>query len=307
MGSPLVGLGVILVVGGCGGGTGLGPMTIDELPARYQAAECRVLVMCGEFPDRASCEQTFPLAEIAIPAVDAVKRGTMTFDGTAASECLSQIGADCSNPDPPACDQLFQGHVAAGGTCTMTGECVGGGQCGKPVGCMDACCAGTCGPARIALGGDCSGGTSECVKGSHCDGGTCAADLPAGASCANGVPCAEPAVCNYIADNPDSNTCVLPAASGAACDPTHYMACARSDEYCDTGKLTCTKKRPLGAACSAAIPCINYGDCQNGVCGARVGVGAACDDAAGGRCLSLLDCVDGVCTAVFTPAPSCGG
>jgi len=279
MRTALVGLGVaVAATSGCGG-SALSPMTIDEVPARFQAAECRLTVTCGIYPDEASCEQALPIAAAAQAVVAAVKRGTMTFDGTLATQCLSELGVDCTNQDPPICEQVFQGRVAAGGSCVLDGECMGGGPCMKPQDCTDSCCAGTCGPAKLPVGGDCSQDISLCARGSHCESpGTCVADVP------------------------------VPApATGASCDPTGSAACARSDDYCDAAAMKCTWRRPVGAACATSNECLDEAFCgSNGACVARAGVGAACGGASGTQCLSLLDCESGVCTVFLKPSPSCG-
>jgi len=272
-------------------------MTIDELPARAQAALCQTAVTCGGYPDEATCVDLFPGEVVFKPIVDAVKRGTLAFDGALMSACLNEMNAECQRnaPEPPACAQALQGRVAAGGACVSGAECIGGGTCAKPESCNTdyLCCAGTCGPPRVGVGGDCSQTLSMCQEGATCMGGVCVADAAAGAPCSSTTICARPAFCRNSGG--DSGTCVLPAPSGAACDPTEALGCARSDEYCEITTSVCTKSHPPGAACTSDDMCVEYAFCQNGACVAPT-AGAACDYAAGAKCMDGLACTGGVCT-----------
>jgi len=287
-------------------------ISIDDLPVELERRVCARAVACGGAESESSCESTLFVAESSsvMTLIAAVKRGTVTYDGESASECLDAIApADCARlgAEPAACDNVFHGTVPAGGVCVIGAECVGGGRCLEPDTCTAACCVGTCEAAAppAAIGAYCDFVASHpCVEGAFCNlENVCAARVPLGAACDFSDACLDPAA--YCLDRLDGSgrVCALPPTEpGAECVPNLNELCAREDERCNATTSRCTKVVPLGAACQNSNDCVAYAYCDitTGTCTARPTAGQACDYNTGVYCLGDLSCANNVCT---TPTP----
>jgi hypothetical protein len=284
----------VVAIGGCGGNGGSIP--IDELPGRVEATYCRVLVSCSYMPDEATCREAFDLAGGMGTTVAAVKRGTATYDGQLAAQCLGAFPSDCTaRPELPFnCSDMLMGTVPAGGSCVQGIECAGRAECMKPPGCGDACCVGSCADHPMSC-------ATACPDGTTCDGSACVPTSPVGASCTTSSACTPPALCSFPVGSWEGGVCASPAASGAACDPTRTLTCVRPDDYCDTTTGTCTRRHAAGAACSSSDECAGDAPCKAGTCVAASSVGGPCGDDVH-TCLGMLVCSGGVCAAPPAPA-----
>jgi hypothetical protein len=285
----------LAALAGCDGGGGSIPFS--QLEPSAEQAVCHVLVLCGTFPDQATClasEQVLPHYYDTLGSD--VSSGKVIYNGGKAKACLDAINAltSCNgiavfplaSPLPqidPICSSIFTGTVASGGTCFFSEECASGGSCGSTQGCsVGQCCAGACAMITyVAKGGDCNVADAVCASGTTCvfDSTTGAATcqmLPgAGAPCIypNYVPvCAGPFYCDTA-----SGTCKALVATGGTCDPS--MDGCKSGDRCDPTTLVCTPLLPVGSACgSSTIGCVSYATCDatTSTCVELTFVGAAC-------------------------------
>jgi len=285
-----------------------------------RASFCRVRVLCGDFPDQATCELYWsepPHLYASLPQL--VSAGRIAYDGNKARSCLEILDAatSCSRqvlnaPDATAtCDDVLVGKVAAGGDCFFSAECAQGGTCQMANPNCDpfaACCGGTCvggGPA-LAAGADCSSGQGPCAAGTVCttsaDGSaaTCATVVTTfGGSCATN-PCAGSLVCT-----PGSQLCLRPALTGEPCQPYLFgRDCDDLGDYCDWGTGLCTKAGAVGSPCDPVfVPCAGAATCDQtlGVCVALPTAGQSCASGSG-ACLGSEACDLGSYTCVVVSA-----
>lgn len=296
---------------GCGSSDAI---PIDNLASELEQRVCARAVACGGAESQTTCESTLFLTEQSgfQTVVQAVKRGTIAYDGTSAQTCLDAITTDCADlVEPAACDVTFRGKVPAGGACVISTECVGGGACVKPDTCTVSCCAGTCQAvaAPAAIGGACDIlASTPCVDGAFCaNDGTCTARRPVGAACSGARnECVSPAVCLYRPDGSPETCTVISSEPGAACAPGANFGCGREDETCNATTSLCTKRAAVGAACASSADCVGYAYCDTtvGTCKARPTLGQACDNNTGAWCVGSLTCPNGVCVAP-TPGTAC--
>lgn len=285
-------------VAACGGGDGrgAGSLSIDDLPAAYKAATCKVWILCRATPDLETCEATLSPAGSAeiLTIVEAVKRGTTLYDGSAMRACLDALSRSCwGRTSPlPACEQALQGQLPTGSACVASEECAGGGFCDKSCA-GDMCCTGTCAP-RVAVGGACDG--ARCRPGTYCKQGVCAEYLPLGAPCTASNECASPGFCEIAADA-SSGTCALPDPAGSPCNPGRPYPCGGIDQRCDPTVNRCVETASVGAACTEDRDCVLYARCVEGVCTALPTVGAACATNSNVPCQGMLECSSGTCAA----------
>ena len=281
---------IVALLVGCGGGSA--GIALEDLAGELQRRGCERGVACGEYPDIATCEAS-ELVEDAnlLTTIDAVARGTITYDPDLAQACLDQFySPGCLYVrTSEACDRTFEGRVAVGGVCLLSEECGGSGTCVRDAACSGiACCPGTCAAAHIPLGSICDS-SIPCVAGGFCRNGVCVARLPQGAAC-SGSDCLPPNLCD------STGVCNPLPSQGEPCET--QSICGRRDNFCETTTLTCARRKTPGAACVAALECVSYADCISGLCTARPGPGQVCEPAT--FCLGDLECRENVC---IPPAP----
>jgi hypothetical protein len=122
---------------------------------------------------QAACFKIPPAKEESVPPalIEAVAAGRLQFDAARARDCLSALGSlSCAellaglDGEPAGCAGVLEGLVPEGDRCGVDEEC----RDPQHLACVEAT-SGSCGrscAARIALGGDCSGG--RCLPGSSC-------------------------------------------------------------------------------------------------------------------------------------------
>ena len=319
---------------GFGGGDGVGggaaggeTFTLDEMPAKVGEAACGLLERCfGElaslFLGDIDCEGQFSLqfADGELPAIRAaIEAGRVTFHGELGPACLDDfLNADCSatgGGPPGACDDIFEGSVAAGGDCTLDEECVGTSFCA-----VDDACPGTC-TARGAAGAPCEE-SEHCAAGLSCNegAGECEPPVAVGQACEgdeNGQ-CQVGLMClgsDEEAGTP--GTCTEPSTifvgdAGDACDLAANSWCKAGlscvvETAGPTGAtFVCAEAATPGGACSFGVPeqCPSTHFCNfdpntgsfDGTCVERPGAGADCLEAPTGTiCAIDLICVDDKC------------
>jgi hypothetical protein len=319
----LIGAAALAAVG-CGSSSGGGSIPFSQFEASYDQASCRLLVLCGEFPDQATCLSSDHYEPHDYATLDQdISTGKVMYDGAKAQACLDAYNAvsscnrkDVGNIAPnPDCHAVFTGTVAAGGACFASAECAGGGTCWTGGTCAPQyeCCPGTClaAPPTVALGGDCSSAATVCVWGTVCTvdltkgGETCQPFVGVGASCVysiNESVCASPLYCDST-----TGVCNAPVATGGPCDPSRgSLDCDIRTDRCDTTTLVCTPPLAVGAPCSNATDnCAAYATCDatTNTCVQRPAVGQACDRTNGPPCLGdTTTCDSTSATCVRMPA-----
>jgi len=290
--------------GGGGAGGAPGPISASDYPTAAVAAECQVLVACGEAPDQASCmASNLPSGPSDYPTLlDDIASGKTHYDGAQAAACLAVYdNAMCTQTwlatfhaqYAQRCAGVFTGTVGTGGACFINAECVTDLCLVNDSSCAAQCCPGTCmaPPASVPLGGDCSTAGATCVAGAFCDvtaaGSTCRAQGVAGTSCSADAQCLLPFYCN-----PVSNLCTQPAATGAPC---HYgndsSGCDTLTDTCAAATGTCVAAGGAGQPCStttASCASGSYCGATSGLCTAYLGPGASCTSAS--KCMLSLVC-----------------
>jgi len=298
----LIGAAALALVG-CDGG---GSIPFSQFEPAFEQGVCHMLVLCGEFPDQATCLSSDHFEPHHYPTLGQdVSTGKLIYDGAKAQACINSYNAlsSCNRKDvgniapDPDCHAIFTGTVAAGGACFLSAECAGGGTCEPPLGSCapDQCCAGTCLAATptVALGGDCTAAASVCVSGTVCTvdltngGETCQPFVGIGASCVysiNESVCASPLYCDS-----QSGVCKAPVATGGPCDPSAgSLGCDILTDRCDRMTSVCTPPLAVGAACDpAASNCAAYATCDatTNSCVQSPAAGQACDPTHGPPCL----------------------
>lgn len=200
-------LGVLLV--GCGGGgSGGGPIPIDNLASEISQASCSKIFECCNSAEvmqqfmnityngqpvttEMQCEGLTNglFAQYLIPEYKAsIAAGRITYDGSAARGCIDAfVNLGCgpysqlSGAMSVSCDTPFiRPAVGDGGACSQSYECTGD-FCDGATSSAD----GTCKPKPTA-GQSCTG---TCAPGLYCS-GTCQPLLANGASCTGSEQCA---------------------------------------------------------------------------------------------------------------------
>ena len=258
---------VACLAAGCSGSDSTTKGTAADLTAfcqTYVTAYVNYLVTCGRH-DRAFV--TSVLSTVCAPEAKEVAAGRVTFDTSKTAGCLAAANALTCSTLPwqvgasleAACSGLATGTVAPGGTCYSSDDCVGGSCTSSSTTCPGAC------KAYVAVGGNCAGNVSGCIKGSYCD----------------------------------QDTCTVPGAQGATCGVIHHSLCA-DDLYCDG---TC-KARKTSGACANYNVCATGTVCANSVCTATVGAAGDCS-ASDDLCKDGFYCVAGKCSATPALATAC--
>jgi hypothetical protein len=314
---------LLAVVAGCGAGGDTIPFAQLE-PTALQAT-CRLEVLCGNYPDLATCEsseQTQPHYYDTIGAD--IASGKVVYDGAKARACIDDLNAissciggflDVELESAAGCTGIFTGKVAAGGSCHFSPECAGGAECGLSETSCDSlgqCCAGTCSatPVVVLEGGDCSSG-GACAPGTFCSANTTtatclAAPATVGASCAGSDSCAPPLYCS-----PTTQTCQQlpltgePCAPGAAIPSAQVSLCQNPLDTCDATSNVCVPLVGVGGSCDPSTGgCVSYAACDpaTNTCLEAPAVGQPCDP-------NGAPCLGGMCDATTsrcTLAPTAG-
>jgi hypothetical protein len=310
-----------VAVAGCDGSGGSIPFS--ELEPSAAAAFCHVDVLCGAYPDAATCMASLEAQPHFYDTLSQdISSGKVIYDGVHARECLDRyngvsscarsalatlnLDMTCNN------SSIFTGTVAAGGPCFFSEECAAGGTCRKTdTTCTSVqCCPGTClaMPTPVAVGGDCSAVGATCVSGSSCvfDSATtpatetCQKPGAAGAPCVSIASCANPLYCDTM-----SGTCKSPVAEGGACDPAMgSLGCDDGNDRCDPTTMLCTPRLAPRTACDPTNSgCVSYAACDatTSTCVELPLAGASCDATNGPSCLGgTCDATTSICT--LTPA-----
>ncbi len=266
---------VAIVVAACGADSGLdvSPVGLDERSAQTNRAFCQHAVACGAADDVDACVA----AQVYTVLLTATERamimsGKVIYDPVQEGRCLAAMAAescDTTHSHYPTriCADAEHGTLGAGASCASSQECRSRScQVGT---CDAACCLGVCvgdapQPPGQTAGAACSVTDiySGCAAPLYCDldSGRCALPKPVGAACATDSECAPDLGCM---GGPRNGTCARVPTLGERCTGR----CGDFGSYCDSGTQLCTKRIPLGGACS------DIGTCQ---------VGLRCD--ASGRC-----------------------
>lgn len=306
-----IGLGLAVLVAACGGGSGGGSISLDDLPDELELAQCEAAVACGTMPDVDTClAAIFAERDDELKTLTAgIEAGTITYDAEAAGDCLeyySNVTCRLSGTEDEtledACRDVFVGQVADGGACVEDEECADDGDCVVD-GCSETCCVGACAPRQgegggtVEIGGDCSEAT--CVDGAYCHNNfstgaaTCQALVADGGACGDYDACAPGLWCAGF-DFEVDGTCRQPPDRGESCEG--FGLCDRPDDYCDPTDWICKVRKGPGEACGVDTDeCIYYTTCLDGTCTAYPGEGGDCSVIQ--SCLGDLDCSSGSCVA----------
>jgi hypothetical protein len=298
--------------GGSGGG---GPIPISQYETLALAAGCHNEVLCGDFPDVATCLSSDQVVSHLYDTLVAdVADGKVSYDAAQARACVDEWNSlpctrtmSLKHPDDP-CDSVFTGTVAVGGTCFFDEECAAGSNCQidyTKCG-LSQCCPGSCVeiPTPAAAGGDCTS-LGACVSGTTCvpDASgftaTCQPTPGVGQSCVGStVTCAYPLYCD-----PASGTCKTPVDTGEACKPQlKGQDCNEEADLCDPNTSVCTRFPGAGSPCDPTSGVCLYDawcDTTTDTCVARPAVGQHCDDSV--PCLSGNPCDQTSSTCVLPP------
>jgi hypothetical protein len=204
----------------------------------------------------------------------AIQRGRVTFDPAAAQTCeasiLAQVAGgwcwpqvDTNQASPPlyatsACSGVVTGLQGAGAPCAVDFECEDGLTCVGWGASNDGTCTTpgavghACGPEADAgsiLNLDWGLGTHPaCASGAYCDGGVCAAEGGAGATCSSDDACDSGMTCHLGVCGTTG-----PATAGGACDGKvdcqPGLFCNPGDGGAQAG--TCAPRSPAGGECSS--------------------------------------------------------
>lgn len=203
-------LGLAVLFGGCGSDDGDGSggtQTVEQFSNSMAELTCeKIFECCPEgnafLPNETACTG-FISGFMASSTQDGVDHNLMTFDGSAASDCIAtlrtmanaltceEFGDDAlEDVDVPACNLVTQGLVAEGESCEI--DSGGGSTISSDSYCQDGmvCGSGVClRPSEV--GGSCEGGNfgDDCIDG-YCNNGVCAAYSVVGAACDFGSDCA---------------------------------------------------------------------------------------------------------------------
>jgi hypothetical protein len=279
-----------------------GPVALGAFSSGYADAWCRGLKPCcgaSGFPfDLDQCKQSVG------SVLDSFVKSTSTlpnrvFDEMVAGACVEAQGqrlASCNDRDAfnggDACDGLFRGTVALGGSCAENQECApatGGVRCN----------AGVCepyqdpldrpAPTRNPLGATCNSTCSADPFLSYCE----YPDVPeplAGCYADDGLFCSN-----------ETQVCEPLPRVGEACPQAH----CEKDTYCSLGKCVAAV---TSGPCDSRDQCAHTSKCNIDTltCEPRKANGESCNDL--DDCLSA-SCVGDVCRdwSVATPARCAGG
>jgi hypothetical protein len=314
---------VMLVAPACGEDNGNGGpyVPLDQIDKGYKTAQCKHLVMCGEFADQNACEAanltvTFSISQTA---VNAVLAGRMYYKGDVLAACFDKLATEtCDTTDAdgrylPECSvSPFRGAQHAGDPCGLDSECISGvcqGNGGQGSGCIDGTCVGDTAPIAqqpAPIGQPCALGTGSgpsCVMGGFCDfnSSTCVALKASGTACNTSTEC------NYglgCVGSPTRTCKPLPALN----QPCPDFTCRDEGQVCGGAATTCTAYALPGASCASAT-CSPYYTCDFSAtmkCIPYPTIGQSC--ASTSRCGdagSYCDSTTMVCTALKAAGSAC--
>jgi len=319
--------------------SGGGPISFDELPAKYAAAACTAYQNClgpifSIFLNGSDCTDlttqrlengTFALIK------QRIDQGTIHYDGSKAQACLdavSKLTCDgLTHRDQPECLAALDGTVVLGGDCDLGEECMGSAICQSSTG----TCPGKC-VALLSAGQACAV-DSDCGDGLQCSKETklCVKPAIAGANCEYGSPpCGPGLIClgkDDTAKTPGvcrNVTTAFSAADGAACDLNAGTLCQTgvscvADSIDASSQIVwkCVKSGTYktGEACHPAFPeaCSSGNYCKvpasslDGICTAVPDAKQACGTGAGAQCKAGAVCVAGLCQNYAVNGVSCTG
>ena len=297
-----VALAALATVVGCGSDA----LPFSELHSSVLAAACRYDVLCQDYPDQATCLASVQTQPHFFDTMGAdIASGKVIYDGVSARACVDGVNSlsSCTrdalsalSPSAAACNKVFTGTVAAGGTCFFSEECVGAGGCEKSDSCSGSyqCCAGTCQapPTAVPAGGDCTTSPSVCAQGTICDidpssfKGICRAPLAAGGPCSASILCGSGLYCDLVT----TQTCRPLVPRGGTCNPQlGSQDCSGPQDFCDPNTSVCTPPVAVGSACgNSSQTCVPYARCDVTIdtCVALPAVGASCDPTTVPSCLA---------------------
>lgn len=315
---------------------------LDAVPADLADAWCENIEACAPVPlfGPDQCQSSFEglfRATLLANADALIERGTVRYDATAASECITAYrnrGCDLLiAATPAACRSVLAGTIGIGESCSDSSECAGDAYCDRP-----ACptTRGTC-AARKANGATCAS-DDECQNGLKCDAGSCGPPAsqsggPCGGSSGRTCPIDELCV---GAEGSDPGTCtpfdsLRTAALGEDCrlgDEGGPMILCQEGLSCAVigieglgPDFECVEPVEAGAACNDGLPDMcplgQYCDAEpamlmfDGTCTPLPTQGQPCAEVTfGARCATGLACgnVDGeaTCVRVQENGASCG-
>lgn len=240
--------------------------------------------------DQATCRSLYTDIDVDADLLAAVEAGKVIYHPDKARECLNGLAGTCKRnglvdtDDNPACDETFEGTVAAGGQCAMDEEWISK-NCDLP-GCTEACCQGTCvgdtPPVRPPLGEACGTSTGRCVN-SYCDTTTmtCTALLAAGAQCTSSSQCTT-GLCA-------SQVCTELPGPGEPCGPSiGFGLCDELGYTCSMTTMTCVAYGLSGDPCTSESDCSPVYACgATGTCELGPRLGEACP---AGECIDRSYC-----------------
>jgi hypothetical protein len=286
------------------------PLPFAQFESSDQEALCHGHVLCGTFPDQATCLASIQVAPHYYDTLSQdVESGKVVYDGGKARECFDKVNAlsSCNRlgfpviKSDPTCTTIFAGTVAVGGACLFPEECLGGACQQSDASCASStqCCPGTCiaVPPPVASGSPCPPPPANCASGIcvlAADGtATCRTPVGLGLLCGVDVPCASGLYCD-----PATGICKAPVGAGGACNPALDSEDCDVPDTCDTTTSVCTPPLPVGAACDPSTGgCMSYASCDatTDSCVERPQVGAPCDPTGAGPA-----CLGGSCDATST-------
>ena len=298
--------------------SGTDPIPFSQFETSDEQAICHTDVLCGDFPDQASCLASIQVAPHHYDTLGQdIASGRVIYDGDKARACFEKVNASSCNrlgfpviKWDPTCTTIFTGTVAPGGACFFAEECAGGSCQPTDTSCAGSaqCCAGTCValPPSVPSGSPCPSLPAVCAS------RVCVIDPSGTATCRTPVELGEPcnletACANGSYCDPGTSICKAPGGSGAACNPALDSEDCDFPYACDAATSVCTPPLPVGAACDPSTGgCIEYASCDatTNTCVERPQVGAACDPTGAG-----LACLGGTCdqtTATCTLEPTGG-
>ncbi len=295
------------------------PLPFAQFESSAQQARCYADVLCGDFPDQATCLASIQVEPHYYDTLGQdIESGKVVYDGGKARACFDKVNglSSCNRLGPPViksdptCTTIFAGTVAAGGACFFPEECVGGWCQQTDTSCAPStqCCSGTCItiPPPVASGSPCPSPPATCASGicviDPNGTATCQTPVGLGVSCLGEVPCASGLYCD-----PATEICKASVGAGGACNPALDSEECDLPENCDTTTSVCTPPLPVGATCDPSTGgCVSYATCDPTThsCVERPQVGASCDPTGVGP-----SCLGGSCdatTATCTLEPTSG-
>jgi hypothetical protein len=274
-----------VLVAGCptsgGGGNGTKSLPIDKLAQEAAETYCTTRLQCDPMQadkmDSDACIDFFMVMyenDLVADLIAYVDEGKITYDGEKAAECIAAMKTNsCSDEEPAACDEVWQGNAAPGGECTRDEECAAG-YCDESLGCPGVCTA-------YKQAGEACGFDDICTSGYDCIDDLCKAEpeIVDGAPCEAYDNCAGMAVCVADKEGVETGTCqsrlsLFRLGEGADCDFTQYqdiysgfvkhdVALCKPELSCviesvdlanGTSVSTCKKALASGAECGYGAP-----------------------------------------------------